>query len=50
MKKYYVQPEIEMVIAKGERLCDTISITGGDGKDDPGTGDNHFGGGAPIRF
>ena len=28
MKKYYVQPEVEVVMAMGERLCDTISITG----------------------
>ena len=44
MKKYYFQPVVEIVKAKGEKLCQTISITG-DGTGDPG--DPY---GAPIRF
>lgn len=49
MKKCYIQPEVELVKAKGERLCQTFSITGGnDMGEEPTTGDNHFG--APFRF
>ena len=50
MKKDYIQPYLEVVKpALGERLCQAYSITG-DGRVDPETGNNHFGGGAPIRF
>lgn len=49
MKKYYFQPVVEIVKAKGEKLCQTISITGV-GNEEPETGDNHFGSGAPFRF
>lgn len=33
MKKQYVQPDVDVVVALGEKLCQTISITG-DGNDD----------------
>jgi hypothetical protein len=51
MKKQYVQPDVDVVVARGERLCQAFSITG-EGNNDPQTGDNHFGGGggAPFRF
>lgn len=48
MKKQYVQPDVDVVVAHGERLCQTFSITGG-GNEEPETGDNYFGN-APFRF